>query len=343
MADERKNGPKPEDPKGKGKRPGEPFMNFELPEDSKTDMEPVDEPIEVAEVVEEDIPVVEEAAPIDDELDDDAVEVIEDEPEVVVSDEEIEALEALPASSKIMEAPLVAEEIESGVDLSGAKSESKPSEKESLGESDIDLNAILDEVKESSAVDLGAVGHPTSIPVSPVPEAVHAEAVEHEPDFTEVADAIRDEDAVEVVDEAEPRHGLLADDAGVKDDEIFAEEKETPPPSRGKKDRGRELVGAGGGRKRGGFFPFLFGFVLAALLLGGAGAAAWYFNMLAELPRSPRRPRRRSLPRRKPMATKSCPRSKRQWSSLTLIKPLRRANRLPKRIRTRAIKNSKTS
>jgi hypothetical protein len=291
MADERKNGPKPEDPKGKGKRPGEPFMNFELPEDSKTDMEPVDEPIEVAEVVEEDIPVVEEAVPIVDELDDDAVEVIEDEPEVVISDEEIEALEAMPASSKVMEAPLVAEEIESGVDLSGAKSESKPSEKDNLGESDIDLNAILDEVKESSAVDLGAVGHPTSIPVSPVPEPVHAEAVEHEPDFTEIADTIRDEDPVEVVDEAEARHGLLADDAGIKDDEIFAGEKESPPPPRGKKDRGRELVGAGGGgRKRGGFMPFLFGFVLAALLLGGAGAAAWYFNILADLPKSPSAP-----------------------------------------------------
>jgi len=295
MADEHKEAPKPEDskpedPKGKDNRYTEPLMNFELPEDSKPELKALEEPIEAAEVVEEEVPLVEEEAPVVVELDDDAVEVIEDEPQVVhgasasdvahvepvevveevaptaqakenaaeteaSAEDLLEVVEALPSSSKVIDAPLVEEVAESGVDLTSTQKGTPAAAKAETGsESDIDLNALLDESPESSAVDLGA-GKPTSLPASPV------------------------------VQEIEEGEGGSPKDEEVKDDEKADADAAMPAAARGKKGRDRELVGAGaGGKGRGGFLPFFLGSFVAALVLAGGGVAAWYVNLLPESP-----------------------------------------------------------
>jgi hypothetical protein len=222
------------------------------------DEEPLVVGEDAVEVVEEEPHIAGEEAVevIDEQPTVEAEEAVESVGEVPHADSEdaVEVIEALPSSSKVIDAPLVEEVTESGIDLTRERpDEASKSEKKAVAESEIDLNALLDEIDESSAVDLGAVGKPTSVPISPVPEELHALDEEEPKDATEVVESLAEEEPV--------------------------------PVSSGKKGRERELVGVGGeSRKRGGFVPFVLGAFLMAILAGGGGAAAWYFNQLPESP-----------------------------------------------------------
>ena len=464
MAEERKNSPQPGDSKGKDKRYSEPFMNFELPESKTPAQDPLEEPIEVAEVVEEDLPVaeeepaavvelaeddvvvvdddievVEDAAkteeePIDvveeaieevSEVQEGAVEVVKDEAEIdeealaVLEEiaEEAEPVEAVgvgeeervrgesgidvvpeiaPAISKeelvrgesgidlvsekapavgneelirgesgidlvsekaptigneellrgesgidlvSEKAPAVGEEglirgesgidvvsqaaqdagidepsgidilseaLDSGLDLAHDKRPMPPeASKKSGSESDIDLEALLGDSSDSSAVDLGRPSQDLSLPATPMPETQLPKAAQHANDQRESQGAQDDSEAVEVVEEdaaavnADEEIVVAADEheaanyATVKD-AIEAEEGRAGQAAAGKgkkgRERAKELVGAGGGRKRGGFVPFILGGFLATLALGGGAAAAWYFNVLPPSPTAEKKP-----------------------------------------------------
>jgi hypothetical protein len=305
MAEEQKPAPKPDDVKGKDKRFNEPLMNFELPPDSKPEMQSLGEPLEAAEVVEEDIPVAEEE-PVVVELDDAAVEVVEDEPVVVESaadsdavaaqlieddepqsppsptvkaaksdesdleEEVLEVAEAAPSSSSVIDAPLVDEAEGSGIDLTSTKKPgSGKTTEQPTGESDIDINALLDDSGESSAIDLNRASAAPSAPVSPAPRAIGAEDGEHVIDVESIVDS--------AAAEGEKNEGELA----------------PPIEAPAKKGRSKEPAGAGG--RRGGFVPFLFGGVLAAALIGGGGATAWYLNMLPQSPGAEKAPLKKAF------------------------------------------------
>src|SRR5438132_3275424 len=91
MADEHKDTSKPDEPKGKDNRFTEPLMNFELPDDPQSSPQ-LAEPLDAAEVVEDEAAVAEEEATLVPEVDDAAIEVVEDEADVV---------DAAPASDVI--------------------------------------------------------------------------------------------------------------------------------------------------------------------------------------------------------------------------------------------------
>ena len=204
---------------------------------------------------------------------------------------------------------IIAEALESGVDLGPSKPPAPPESKVKTGsDSDIDLESILDDSAESSGVDLGAPAK-RSLPASNMPQSgdgvdrlVGVEDAEDAEVIDESLLLDSDETAAEVVDDdaelvtPKKKHAAAAeadieDVVAVEDAEgvqAFAEEpeEEKPTPSKKGRDKERELVGAGsgGGRRRGGFMPFLLGGLLAVVVAGGGGAAAWYFDML---PRSP--------------------------------------------------------
>jgi tetratricopeptide (TPR) repeat protein len=115
---------------------------------------------------------------------------------------------------------IIAEALESGVDLGSAKSHTPPQGKKRKSESQLDLDAGLDDSAESSAIDLGSSDQRPALPSSSARQAKHRGDEEE-------SDLVSADEALESVDESD----LV--DSGVGHEELVAPQKkargEEPP------------------------------------------------------------------------------------------------------------------
>jgi tetratricopeptide (TPR) repeat protein len=229
---------------------------------------------------------------------------------------------SVPKGERPSGVDLIAEALESGIDLEHHEPQAPVRDKIALSDSDIDLESVLEEGKESSSsVSLGGPSQGKNRGYHP---AAHDEQAEDEGhvEFVGTTDEKLEgagpDSAVEIHEAALLKHAASDEDeilvtpkrpvviAGEPEVEEFAaaaieeepalepepmravaqppEPLVTAPPKQKAKAPARELVGAGAGQRGGSLMPFLLGALLAALVIGGGGAAAWFLDMLPTSP-----------------------------------------------------------